>query len=180
MTTVSLRRQTGFSLIELLLVLGVLAILLIAAFVVYPQVRERMQIDQEVKTLQFASAKLKSVYAADPRKCESLTQAQSGALKLFPGSTYDSSTNTYSNNFGGTYTVIGGAAGTASVNISYNGGSLQGSYCAPLLRSLLDTGMTLSSSGRPITVGTDMVPRINGGAAACPPSRAVAVAVSCR
>lgn len=41
----------GFSLIELLLVLGVIAILLVAAFVIYPQVQVSRQINQEKSNL---------------------------------------------------------------------------------------------------------------------------------
>ena len=44
-------RSAGFSLIELLLVLGIIAILLVAAFVVYPQVRDRNQANVEVTNL---------------------------------------------------------------------------------------------------------------------------------
>jgi len=47
----SIARARGFSLIELLLVLGVIAILLVAAFVVYPQVQVSRQINQEKSNL---------------------------------------------------------------------------------------------------------------------------------
>lgn len=43
----SIKIRKGFSLIEMLLVLGVLAVLLIAAFVVYPRVKLSQQVHQE-------------------------------------------------------------------------------------------------------------------------------------
>lgn len=178
MTPFSFRRQAGFSLIELLLVLGVIAILLIAAFVVYPQVRERIQIDREVKAIQFVNAKLKSIYAADPRKCGDLTAAQAGNMDLFPGSTFDPITNTYSNGLGGTYSVQG-AAGTSNATISFGGSSLQGAICDPLLRAIHDVGLEMATSGRPVVIGTDLSVTA-GGRNTCPPQRALSITLSCR
>lgn len=54
----------GFSLIELLLVLGVIAILLVAAFVVYPQVRDKQIVNREVSALRLMSAGIQSLYAS--------------------------------------------------------------------------------------------------------------------
>ena len=45
------KNKKGFSLIEMLLVLGVLSVLLIAAFVIYPKVRNSMQVDSEIKNI---------------------------------------------------------------------------------------------------------------------------------
>lgn len=66
MKSVSFNRNTskGFSLIELLLVLGVLAILLVAAFVVYPQVRDRNQANTEVSNLTSIKANINNLYAS--------------------------------------------------------------------------------------------------------------------
>lgn len=50
----------GFSLIELLLVLGVIALLLVAAFVVYPQVRDRALINEELTGMRTLSEGLRS------------------------------------------------------------------------------------------------------------------------
>lgn len=58
------RKSQGFSLIELLLVLGVLAILLVAAFVVYPQVRDRNQANAEIQNLTAMKANLANLYAS--------------------------------------------------------------------------------------------------------------------
>ena len=52
----------GFSLIELLLVLGVLAILLVAAFVVYPQVRARNQANTEAANVRTIQANVRTLF----------------------------------------------------------------------------------------------------------------------
>lgn len=59
---VSARRRQGFSLIELLLVLGVLALLLVAMFVVYPSVRTEMRVGKEVSYISGAVAKFQSQF----------------------------------------------------------------------------------------------------------------------
>ncbi|WP_117102748.1 prepilin-type N-terminal cleavage/methylation domain-containing protein, partial [Klebsiella pneumoniae] len=43
------KNKKGFSLLELLLVLGIIAALVVSAFVVYPKVRDARYIDIEAK-----------------------------------------------------------------------------------------------------------------------------------
>ena len=45
-----IKRRKGFSLLELLLVLGIIAALIVAAFIVYPKVRTSQIVDAESKT----------------------------------------------------------------------------------------------------------------------------------
>lgn len=56
----------GFSLIELLLVLGVLAILLVAAFVIYPQVRDRNQANAEAVNIRAIQAGVRTLFQSKP------------------------------------------------------------------------------------------------------------------
>lgn len=58
------KANDGFSLIELLLVLGVIAILLVAAFVVYPQVRTKQMVNKELVGLRTITASIQSMYAS--------------------------------------------------------------------------------------------------------------------
>lgn len=57
------RRGRGFSLIELLLVLGVLAVLLVAAFVVYPQVSHANRVNQELSNLSNIQTNMRNMFA---------------------------------------------------------------------------------------------------------------------
>lgn len=79
-------KAKGFSLIELLLVLGVLAILLIAAFVVYPQVRDRNQANAEVTNLTALKANITNLYASKGGNYTGLTTAVANQARAFPSS----------------------------------------------------------------------------------------------
>lgn len=57
-----MKRQAGFSLIELLLVIGLIAIMVVAAFFVYPQVRDRNYVNLENQRLLQVAAVLKNLY----------------------------------------------------------------------------------------------------------------------
>ena len=56
--------STGFSLIELLLVLGVIAILLVSAFVIYPQVSHANKVKTETANLAAIQASMRSLFAS--------------------------------------------------------------------------------------------------------------------
>ena len=82
MKTVS-RRLHGFSLIELLLVLGVIAVLLVAAFVIYPQVRLANQADTEVKNVTAIMANMETAFRG---KTSGITTALANQARVFPSS----------------------------------------------------------------------------------------------
>lgn len=81
-----LARSHGFSLIELLLVLGVLAILLVAAFVVYPQVRDRNHANKELVNLSSIKVGVENLYASGPGGFEGLNTAIANQAGVFPQS----------------------------------------------------------------------------------------------
>lgn len=122
MKSVSFNRNTskGFSLIELLLVLGVLAILLVAAFVVYPQVRDRNQANTEVSNLTTIKAGINNLYAAKGGNYTDLARGVANQARVFPASM---------NN--GTYTAAQAITSSwgGDVNVEENTAA-QGSYAA--------------------------------------------------
>lgn len=128
-----MKRAKGFSLIELLLVLGVLAILLVAAFVVYPQVRNRHQANVETQNLLTIKANFIALYArgGDPT---SLTNAIANQARLFPSSMNRgdySATASITSAWGGTVGVS--PNDSTSVNFTYT--AVPGGVCLPLLSS---------------------------------------------
>lgn len=62
--TFSSKHSAAFSLIEMLLVLGVLAVLLIAAFVVYPKVRDNSRAQTEAVNVRIIQTNLRNLFIA--------------------------------------------------------------------------------------------------------------------
>lgn len=57
------RRNAGFSLVEILLVLGVIAILAVAAFIIFPQVQASSRANQEAQNIKTIIAGVRNLYA---------------------------------------------------------------------------------------------------------------------
>lgn len=71
----------GFSLIELLLVLGVVAVLLVAAFVIYPQVRDRSRTNRAIANIASTVAALQAPhYRHIPSNMSASDIIRTGAL----------------------------------------------------------------------------------------------------
>lgn len=116
------RFQKGFSLIELLLVLGVLAILLIAAFVVYPQVRAQNLINKEIVGLNAAYAKLQNVYSGPSAgRCMGASTATLGTLDLFPDREFDTSLLRYPSELSTSGVQVTASATARTVSFGYRG-----------------------------------------------------------
>lgn len=115
-------KSKGFSLIELLLVLGVLAILMVAAFVVYPQVRDRNQANSEVSNLMAAKANLNNLYASTNGDYTGLTTGVANQARVFPSNMNAgkfTASATVSSSWSGGVTVLPSAAGTFPNGTAY-------------------------------------------------------------
>lgn len=102
------RASRGFSLIELLLVLGVLAILLVAAFVVYPQVQSSNRANMESQNFSAMSAKISSLFATGSR-FEQLNNTLAMNARIFPDTMREGVTDPaqVKSAWGGTVTIAG-------------------------------------------------------------------------
>lgn len=77
------KNKKGFSLIEMLLVIGVLSVLLIAAFVVYPRVQESSKVSQEVKNIAMIKAGVANYFEQQGSNYTSLGEASTKEGNLF-------------------------------------------------------------------------------------------------
>lgn len=129
--------KKGFSLVELLLVLGVLAVLLVAAFVVYPRVRDANRANSEVSNLTAIKASINNLYASKGGNYTGLKTGVANQARVFP-----SSMNS------GSYTD------TAKINSSWGG---EVTVTAPTTGALTTDGADIPA-GRYFTVSYKDVP----------------------
>lgn len=122
--------KKGFSLIEMLLVLGVLAVLLIAAFVIYPRVREAAQTSTEIKNISLIGVGLSNYFESKGSNYISLGEstAKTGNIfaiqsKIIPSSMIDGEIST-----GGLKNSWGGEVSIFSTTDSHSGSSPGRSY----------------------------------------------------
>lgn len=167
------RRQKGFSLIEILLVLGVIAILAIAAFVIYPSVRNRSQANSEVQNLNSIKASINTLYSASGGNYRTLTAGIANQARVFPssmnGSNFSASAPIVSSWGGSVSLVVNTAATTttqtpggsipANRSFSITYADVPAAVCLPLV-----TGASISFQG--VRVGTTEVMAAADGAQA--------------
>lgn len=79
------RPQRGFSLVEILLVLAIIALLSIAAFIIFRQVREASDADTETRALTTIIASVRNLYARTANY-DGLTTAMLNRAHIFPRS----------------------------------------------------------------------------------------------
>lgn len=97
-----LRNKKGFSLIELLLILAIVAALAVAAFIVYPKVQAARAAEQEAKIITSAVASIKALYSS--RDYRTVTSDVAANADVFP-SEMVMADGTLQNKWGGTIVV---------------------------------------------------------------------------
>ena len=80
------RSQGGFSLLELLLVLAIIAALAIAAFIIYPRVRDGSQANAAVTDVNSIKAGISGLYVSSGGRYPGLTTAVVNQGRIFPAS----------------------------------------------------------------------------------------------
>ena len=123
----NLKKQSkkGFSLIELLLVLGIIAALAIVAFIIYPKVSAANKAQTEASNINTIKAAINSLYASAP-DYSGLDTTTALNADVFPSTMVSSDGSSASNTFKGTVTVAASddapsGASNSSFTITYNG-----------------------------------------------------------
>lgn len=83
MTLIRNKKNKGFSLLELLLVLGIIAALVVGAFIVYPKVQASQRAEAESKNIATIQAGIKSLYTS-ASSFSGLTNTVAVQSKVFP------------------------------------------------------------------------------------------------
>ncbi|WP_224718157.1 type 4 pilus major pilin [Pectobacterium versatile] len=153
------KNKKGFSLLELILVMGVIAALVVAVFIVYPKVQASQRAEAEVKNIALIQAGTKSLYSAVssysglaittlvkakvlPESIQKTSGAASSMVNVWKGNISVSSADTGPS----------GAIGSSFI-ITYR--SVPAVECAKLVSSL-------SASFYSIEIGADTVKDSNG------------------
>lgn len=126
MTLLRNKKHKGFSLLELLLVLGVIAALVVGAFIVYPKVQASQRAEAESKNLATIQAGVKSLYTS-ASSFSGLTNTVAVGAKVFPDNMLIGTGTSASvvNTFKGIVTVVSANTGPSSTTgssftITYN------------------------------------------------------------
>ncbi|WP_437891310.1 type 4 pilus major pilin [Phytobacter sp. V91] len=82
-TFITRKNRKGFSLLELLLVLGIVAALVIGAFIVYPKVQASQRAEAESKNIATIQAGVKALYTS-ASSYSGLTNTVATNAKIFP------------------------------------------------------------------------------------------------
>ena len=109
------KSKKGFSLLELLLVLGIIAALVVAAFIVYPKVQASQRAQAESNNIATIQAGVKALYTS-ASSFTGLTNTVAVQAKIFPDNMLSGTGNTAKpiNAFKGAVTLAAAATGPST------------------------------------------------------------------
>lgn len=96
--------KKGFSLLELLLVLGIIAALIVAAFIVYPKVQDANRAAAEAKNISALMAGVKSLYSGQANY-KGLDDQVAYKAKIYPDNMVIGNGTNFVNSYSGTVSV---------------------------------------------------------------------------
>jgi type II secretory pathway pseudopilin PulG len=153
------RKSLGFTLLELMLVLGLIAALTIGAFVIYPKVRVSGQAQSESSNLTTIAAGTRILYGSN---YEELSDAGIIAGRVYPDSMLNSARTSAKSSFGQPVTVLQDTVGPAGneenseryFNVVYSG--VPSALCVRL-------GSGVAGNFSNVTVAGSSVFKVHGG-----------------
>ena len=144
-------KQRGFSLVEILLVLGIIALLAIAAFIIFPQVQAANRANTEQANITTMAAGIKNLYGAT-RNYGGTTPISPTILiqaKIAPSSMYGNATGATALTSSWSQPVLVAPVGTTQFSITYN--AVPTEVCTRLVPGLLANFQTVTVGGATVT-----------------------------
>lgn len=167
-----INKQRGFSLVEILLVLGIIALLAIAAFIIFPQVQAANRANTEQANITTMAAGIKNLYGST-RNYAGVTPRILVQARIAPTSMYANNTaaTTLTSAWSGDVSV--GPTGTNNSQFIITYAGVPTEVCTRLVPGLLSNFQT-------VTVGSTAVSAQNPTAVvtACAPTNASSVSVA--
>jgi prepilin-type N-terminal cleavage/methylation domain-containing protein len=151
------KRQSGFTLVELGIVVAIAAIIIGIGLIVVPSILASTRANAEISELPTITTKIQRSFANQPNYA-AVTQASIIGLNVFPTSVVDKTAGTVSNRWGGVVTVAAATLVNANDGVSITSTQIPTAEC-------LQVGQGVEGTMRKITVGTTVV-KADGSAAA--------------
>lgn len=135
------KREKGFSLLELLLVMGVIAAIIIAAFVIYPKVMSHTRVNNELRNISTVLNGIKALYSGSPDLTGFSNSVASKAKILPDNMLVKGNANTFKNSWQGPFYMglssnIKANGNTVWNAVSISTGGLPSSDCLRLSNEL--------------------------------------------
>lgn len=152
------RNQGGFSLVEILLVLGIIAILAIAAFIIFPQVQASNRANTELSNITTLQAGIKNLYGAT-RDYASVTPTVVNQARIAPptmnGGNFDATTlsSSWSQNVN-----VAPGAGTPARTFLITYTAVPSEVCTKLVPGLINNFDIISVNGAVVKDATAATP----------------------
>ena len=153
------KRQSGFTLVELGIVVAIAAIIIGIGLVVVPSILASTRANAEISELPTITTKIQRAYANQPNFA-ALTQAGIVNLNVFPESVVNKTAGTIANRWGGAVTIAPATLKQANDAVAITSADIPTAEC-------LQIGQGVEGAMRKITVGTTVV-KADGVSAADP------------
>lgn len=141
------KRNKGFSLLELLLVLGIVAALIVAAFIVYPKVKSSYNASSEAKNIALIQTVSRSLYSAQGNYSGLYTTVLTNADAI-PKGMINPQNGLITNGFKGYITVIAEAInGTTNTGFMISTDSIPSAECAKIISMIGSNFYTVRVNG---------------------------------
>ncbi len=161
MKSFNTRRQQGFSLIEILLVIGIIAVLALAAFLIFPSVQASQRANAEQNNIMTIAAGVKQMFNGKYTNISTLNVVQG---KLAPANMVDTAGTALVSAWGGAVTVAESAgSGVAGSRFTITYAEVPAAVCLKLAPGLIGNFESVSVGGTAVTTPANIIAQCNSG-----------------